>query len=167
MQVIYFLAMALTSESFIAERAQVHNYTSGQKKKSITHGRHQRHHITCLDRVCLSDPGFAVFYLLKYSPHTFSRSWEWYLCRHFPIIIACKHCSLIRGRICDQFCVFERLVWPWWPCLVSSASLVVDQFFSQAWSHFYKVGCHRRRLHMMMMDSWLGLTPLSQIKDTC
>ena len=38
MQVIYFLAMALTSESFIAERAQVHNYTSGQKKKSITHG---------------------------------------------------------------------------------------------------------------------------------
>ena len=39
MQVIYFLAMALTSESFIAERAQVHNYTSGQKKeKTITHG---------------------------------------------------------------------------------------------------------------------------------
>ena len=60
--------------------------------------------------------------------------------------------SLIRGRICDQVCVFERLVWPWWPCLVSSASLVVDQFFSQAWSHFYKVGHKRRRI-------WWWCTP--------
>ena len=34
MQVIYFLAMALTSESFIAERAQVQNYTSGKKREN-------------------------------------------------------------------------------------------------------------------------------------